>query len=286
MTKGLVLYKQTLPFAPDSAGLAGYLSKISKIPMLEPQQEHQLAMRAWGGNDHKAAEILVLSHLRLAAKIALQYRRYKLPVADLIAEANIGLIQAVRKFDPNKGFRLATYAMWWIRASLNQFVLNSWSLLKVGTSAAQKKLFYNLQKIKAKLGAYDQKSLDDSQVAAICADLNVRPADVRDMEMRMQGDASLNDIVHDGEGRDCERQAFIADQSAGQEETIAVAQEKSGIAKAMSMLSKRERQVLQARYLDESDATLEQLGARLGVSRERVRQIEAKALEKMKALLA
>ena len=268
-------------------GLSNYMREIRAIPMLTPDEEYMLAKRWSEHEDTQAAHRLVVSHLRLVAKMALGYRHYGLPVADLIAEGNMGLMRAVKKFDPERGVRLATYAMWWIKASLNEFVLNSWSMVRMGTLAAQKKLFFNLRRIKAKLSIMEQGDLSPDQVQTIATELGVHDQDVVDMNRRMGGrDTSLNVPV--GEGG-IELQNLIADASPNQEVALARSQELSRghdlIAQALTHLDDRERDVFVQRRLTDDPPTLEELGQRLGVSRERVRQIEAKAFTKVQNLV-
>jgi RNA polymerase sigma-32 factor len=277
---------RTLP-AVD-AGLGKYLRDIRAFPLLEAEQEYMLAKRWLEYEDTEAAHALVTSHLRLVVKMAVGYRHYGLPFAELIAEGNIGLMRAVKKFDPEKGFRLATYAMWWIRASLNEFVLNSWSLVKVGSLAAQKKLFFNLRRVKARLALLDQGDLAPEHVRTIAHELNVDEADVVAMNRRMSGrDASLNaPLTEEGGG---EVQDLLADESDNQETVIAQAEElhkgRGLIARAVATLGERERAIFVERRLNDDPPTLEDLGRRYGVSRERIRQIEAKAFEKVQALV-
>jgi len=268
-------------------GLAKYLRDIRAFPLLEPDEEYMLARRWREHEDTAAAHRLVTSHLRLVAKIAVGYRHYGLPLSELVAEGNIGLMRAVKKFDPEKGFRLATYAMWWIKASLNEFVLNSWSMVKMGTLAAQKKLFFNLRRVKAKLQLMDNGDLAPEHVRLIAEELHVGEADVVAMNRRMAGrDASLNVPV--GEGA-AELQDLLADTAENQETEYAHREELGKgrvlIASALQTLSEREREVFTLRRLTDEPPTLEQLGERYGVSRERIRQIEVKAFEKVQALV-
>jgi RNA polymerase sigma-32 factor len=268
-------------------GLSKYLRDIRAFPLLAAEEEYMLAKRWVEHEDTTAAHRLVTSHLRLVAKIAYGYRHYGLPLAELIAEGNIGLMRAVKKFDPEKGFRLATYAMWWIRASLNEFVLNSWSLVKIGTLAAQKKLFFNLRRIKSRLQLLDQGDLAPEHVAAIARELKVEESDVVAMNRRMAGhDASLNVPVGEGAG---EMQDLLADEADNQETRYAEGEElrkgRGLIARALDTLSERERAIFVERRLHDTPPTLEELGQRYGVSRERIRQIEAKAFEKVQTLV-
>ncbi|MEW5729786.1 MAG: RNA polymerase sigma factor RpoH [Pseudomonadota bacterium] len=276
-----------LPSLEGDGGLAAYFRSIRAFPMLEADEEYMLAKRWVEHEDTAAAHRLVTSHLRLVAKIALGYRHYGLPLADLISEGNVGLMKAVKKFDPEKGFRLATYAMWWIKASLNEFVLNSWSLVKIGTLAAQKKLFFNLRRVKAKLRLLDAGDLSPENVRAIAKELGVDEADVVAMNRRMAGrDSSLNTPV--GEGA-TEVVDLIADDRDDQETAFARSEEmKIGrklIATALETLTDREREVFVERRLRDDPVTLEELGGRYGVSRERIRQIEVKAFEKVRAIV-
>ncbi len=268
-------------------GLKDYLQKIYKIPMLSVEEEAELARKYQQNGDINAAHNLVMSHLKLAAKIAISYRRYGLPVADLISEANMGLMQAVKKFDVSKGFRLSTYAMWWIKASLNEYILKSWSLVKIGTAAVQKRLFYNLNKIKAKLGIHD-RSLNDSEIKQIANDLKVNNQDVIDMEQRLIGDVSLNVLVSDDDKR-TEKQDLLADNSDNSEQILITSEENRNrmlmLQSALSQLNEREADIIRKRYLREDVMTLEEIGKELGISRERVRQIEVKAYQKLQNLL-
>ncbi len=263
-------------------GLHSYLESIRRIPVLSAEEEYMLANRFRSHGDLSAAKKLISAHLRLAAKVAFSYRFYGLPLEDLISEANIGLMQAVKRFEPEKGNRLSTYAVWWIKAAVNEFILKSWSLVRIGTIAAQKRLFYNLRKIKARLGLYGDASLDADSVKEISQNLNVPESDVTAMDMRLNGDVSLNTPVYD-DGY-AERQDFLTDET-NIENDLAERQE-SGLRKdllnrALSQLNDREREVVRARRLAEEPVTLDVLGERLGISRERVRQIENRAVEKM-----
>ena len=265
-----------------SNGIHAYLAAIRKIPVLSAEDEYMLATRFRDHGDLNAAKRLVSAHLRLAAKVAFGYRYYGLPLEDLISEANIGLMQAVKKFEPEKGNRLSTYAVWWIKAAVNEFVLRSWSLVRIGTVAAQKRLFYNLRKIKAKLGLYGETELDSSKVREISENLNVPESEVIAMDGRLSGDVSLNTPVYtDGYA---EKQDFLSDEKSI-EDDVADRQESAMrlrlLNRAMEKLNDRERQVVQARRLVENPETLDILGEKLGISRERVRQIENRAVEKM-----
>ncbi len=279
-----------VPVLASDSGLSAYMAAIKKFPMLEPEQEYMLAHRYADHGDLEAAHELVTSHLRLVAKIAMGYRFYGLPVSDLISEGNVGLMRAVKKFDPERGFRLATYAMWWIKAAINEYVLNSWSLVKVGTVAAQKKLFFNLRKLKAKLGQYGEGDLSNDAVETIAQRLDVSTDDVINMNRRLsRSDASLNQLViEDG---DAERQDLLVDDAPDQETVLAEKEERqlgSGLLmRAMGGLTDRERHIIEERRLAENPRTLEEIGEEYGISRERVRQIENRAFEKLqKAVLA
>ncbi|MGL4321246.1 MAG: RNA polymerase sigma factor RpoH [Paracoccaceae bacterium] len=274
-----------LPAPSPEQGLNRYMQEIRKFPLLEPEEEYMLA-KAWAEReDSKAAHKLVTSHLRLAAKIAMGYRGYGLPQAEVISEANVGLMQAVKRFDPERGFRLATYAMWWIRASIQEYILRSWSLVKLGTTSAQKKLFFNLRKAKAKVGALEEGDLRPENLARIATDLGVSESEVVDMNRRLAGsDASLNATVGSEEGG-AQWQDWLEDEDSDQAETYAEKDEldtrRALLAQAMSVLNERERDVLMERRLADNPVTLEDLSARYGVSRERIRQIEVRAFEKL-----
>ncbi|SEH42960.1 RNA polymerase sigma factor RpoH [Magnetospirillum fulvum] len=276
-----------LPVVDGDDGLAKYLRDIRAFPLLEAEEEFMLARRWVDYEDTEAAHRLVTSHLRLVAKIAIGYRHYGLPVADLISEGNIGLMRAVKKFDPDRGFRLATYAMWWIKASLNEFVLNSWSMVKIGTLAAQKKLFFNLRRIKSRLRLLESGDLAPEHVTAIARELSVDESDVISMNRRMAArDGSLNLQV--GESG-TEIQDLLADDADNQETAYGRREELSKgrdlIRQALEGLTEREREIFIERRLRDDPATLEELGLRYGVSRERIRQIEVKAFEKVKTLV-
>ncbi len=267
----------------SETSLSVYLREIAKFPMLDADKEYMLAQRYHNYNDLEAAHELTTSHLRLAAKVALSFRHYGLPLADLISEANIGLMQAIKKFDPEKGFRLSTYAIWWIKAAISDFILKSWSLVKIGTVATQKRLFYNLGKIKAKLGLYQSTDLDNETVAQISSQLGVSERDVWDMEQRLHGDTSLNEMAY--EDSDEERQSLLTDGAPTLEENLMEHQEQSirnqKLAAAIATLSEREQEIVKARFLTDEPETLEDLGRKFNVSRERVRQIEGKAFQKI-----
>jgi RNA polymerase sigma-32 factor len=275
-----------LPAPSPEQGLNRYMQEIRKFPLLEPEEEYMLA-KAWAEReDSKAAHKLVTSHLRLAAKIAMGYRGYGLPQAEVISEANVGLMQAVKRFDPERGFRLATYAMWWIRASIQEYILRSWSLVKLGTTSAQKKLFFNLRKAKAKVGALEEGDLRPENVTRIATDLGVSETEVIDMNRRLSGsDASLNATVGSDGDSSTQWQDWLEDEDSDQAENYAERDEldtrRALLAQAMSVLNDRERDVLMARRLSDEPETLEDLSARYGVSRERIRQIEVRAFEKL-----
>ena len=275
-----------LPAPSPEQGLSRYMQEIRKFPMLEPEEEYMLA-KAWVDHgDKEAAHKLVTSHLRLAAKLAMGYRGYGLPTAEVISEANVGLMQAVKRFDPEKGFRLATYAMWWIRASIQEYILRSWSLVKMGTTASQKKLFFNLRKAKNKIGAIEEGELRPENVERIAHDLNVSEDDVISMNRRMAGgDASLNAQVRgDGEGT-AEWQDWLEDEDADQAAELAERDEletrRDLLMQAMEGLNERERHILTQRRLKDEPLTLEELSREYDVSRERIRQIEVRAFEKL-----
>lgn len=275
-----------LPALTPEGGLNRYMQEIRKFPMLEPEQEYMLA-KAWvEREDTGAAHKLVTSHLRLAAKIAMGYRGYGLPQAEVVSEANVGLMQAVKKFDPEKGFRLATYAMWWIRASIQEYVLRSWSMVKMGTTSGQKKLFFNLRKAKSRIGAYDEGDLRPEQVSKIATDLGVTETEVVSMNRRMSGgDASLNVVVgSDGESS-TQWQDWLQDDSADQagdyEKNDELSVRSEMLMKAMSVLNDREKDIILKRRLQDKPSTLEALSSTYEVSRERIRQIEVRAFEKL-----
>ena len=277
--------KTNLPAVIEDNSLVAYFEQIKKIPVLSEDEERELVRAFREKGDVNAAHKLVTSHLRLAAKIALTYRRYGLPMADVISEANIGLMQAVKKFDLDKNVRLATYAMWWIKAAINDFILRSWSLVKIGTVAAQKKLFYNLNRIKAKLGVYDNKELEPSVVKKIANELLVDEQDVIEMNRRLSGDKSLN--VAAGDDSDDEKIDFLIDKSQNIESSLALKEEcslrKKILADSLKKLSVREQYIIKVRMLTDEPETLENIGIKLGISRERVRQIEKKAFEHLSA---
>ena len=272
-----------LPVLSAEGGLSRYLDEIRKFPMLEPNQEFMLAKRWREHGDRDAAHQLVTSHLRLVAKIAMGYRGYGLPIGEVVSEGNVGLMQAVKRFEPDKGFRLATYAMWWIKASIQEYILRSWSLVKMGTTANQKKLFFNLRKAKSKISALGEGDLRPEQVKTIATKLGVNEQDVIDMNRRLGGDSSLNTpLREDGEG---EWQDWLVDDSESQERRLADSEEAdnrhSALREALDVLNPRERRIFEARRLADDPITLEQLSEEFGVSRERVRQIEVRAFEKV-----
>ena len=276
----------TLPVLNGESGLSRYLAEIRKFPMLEPQQEYMFAKRWREHDDRDAAHHLVTSHLRLVAKIAMGYRGYGLPISEVVSEGNVGLMQAVKRFEPEKGFRLATYAMWWIKASIQEYILRSWSLVKMGTTANQKKLFFNLRKAKSKISALDEGDLRPDQVAIIAKRLGVTNQDVVDMNRRLGGDASLNAPIRD-DGEAGEWQDWLVDNSPNQEAVMAEHEEfdhrRQALNGAIGVLNPRERRIFEARRLAEDPMTLEDLAAEFGVSRERVRQIEVRAFEKVQS---
>ncbi len=274
-----------LPIIAADSGLSRYLSEIRRFPMLAPEEEYMLAKRWREHGDRDAAQKLVTSHLRLVAKLAMGYRGYGLPIGEVISEGNIGLMQAVKRFEPEKGFRLATYAMWWVRASIQEYILRSWSLVKMGTTANQKKLFFNLRKAKSKISALEDGDLRPDQVKSIATKLGVTEKDVVDMNRRMSGDASLNAPIR-AESESGEWQDWLVDESASQE-AVLVDQEESSIRHgalrgALAVLNERERRIFEARRLVEEPVTLEALSDEFGISRERVRQIEVRAFEKVR----
>ena len=276
-----------LPAPTPEGGLSRYLQDIRKFPMLEPEEEYMLAKRWVEEQDTDAAHKMVTSHLRLAAKIAMGYRGYGLPQAEVISEANVGLMQAVKRFDPEKGFRLATYAMWWIRASIQEYILRSWSLVKMGTTSAQKKLFFNLRKAKSRIGALDEGDMHPDNVAKIATDLGVTEDEVISMNRRLSGgDASLNAMVGSADGESSmEWQDWLededADQAAAYEAKDELDTRRELLAEAMAVLNEREQDILAKRRLAEKVITLEELSDHYNVSRERIRQIEVRAFEKL-----
>ena len=277
---------KNLPAPSPEQGLNRYMQDIRKFPMLEPEQEYMLAKRWVDHEDTDAAHQLVTSHLRLAAKIAMGYRGYGLPQAEVISEANVGLMQAVKKFDPEKGFRLATYAMWWIRASIQEYVLRSWSMVKLGTTSAQKKLFFNLRKAKSRIGALEDGDLRPENVARIATDLGVTEKEVVSMNRRLSGgDASLNAMVGSDGDSATQWQDWLEDESVNTADEYEASDEmtvrRELLAEAMDVLNDREKDILVQRRLAEETITLEDLSGQYDVSRERIRQIEVRAFEKL-----
>ena len=273
-----------LPSLSVEGGLNRYLQEIRKFPMLEPDEEFMLAKRYKEHADPAAAQRLITSHLRLVAKIAMGYRGYGLPISEVISEGNVGLMHAVKRFEPDKGFRLATYAMWWIRAAIQEYVLRSWSLVKIGTTAAQKRLFFNLRKIKGQIAALDDGNLHPDQIKQIATTLSVSEADVVSMNQRLSGDTSLNAPMRADEGSS-EWQDWLVDDTPDQETTLGESEEYSErmqlLNSAMQDLNDREKAIFQARRLRDDPATLEELAQEYSVSRERIRQIEVRAFEKV-----
>ena len=273
-----------LPVLSGEAGLSRYLTEIRKFPLLSAEDEYMFAKRWKEHEDPEAARRLVTSHLRLVAKIAMGYRGYGLPVSEIVSEGNVGLMQAVKRFEPDKGFRLATYAMWWIRASIQEYVLRSWSMVKLGTTAAQKKLFFNLRKAKSNIGAIEEGDLTPEHVATLSDRLGVTETEVTEMNRRLSGpDASLNAPLRSES--ESEWQDWLADDTADQETRLAEREEMGNrhtlLVDAMKELTERERDIIQARRLQDEPVTLEELSQKYGVSRERVRQIEVRAFEKL-----
>jgi RNA polymerase sigma-32 factor len=271
------------PILMAESGLSRYLSEIKRFPMLEPDEEYLLGKRWREHGDREAAHKLVTSHLRLVAKIAMGYRGYGLPIGEVISEGNVGLMQSVRRFEPNKGFKLATYAMWWIRASIQEYILRSWSLVKMGTTASQKKLFFNLRKAKSKISALEDGDLRDDQVTTIATRLGVAKQDVIDMNRRLGGDASLNaPLREEGEG---EWQDWLVDDAPSQESVLADREEAdvrlTALKSALRVLNPRERRIFEARRLAEDPITFAELAEEFGVSGERVRQIDVSSFEKV-----
>ncbi len=275
----------TLPVLSADGGLSRYLAEIRRFPMLQPQEEYMLAKSWREHGDSDAAHKLVTSHLRLVAKIAMGYRGYGLPIGEVISEGNVGLMQAVKRFEPEKGFRLATYAMWWIKAAIQEYILRSWSLVKMGTTANQKKLFFNLRKAKSQIAALGEGDLHPDQVKTIATRLGVEEREVVEMNRRLGGDTSLNATLRaDGEG-DGEWQDWLVDDSPSQETILEENEEASSrhhaLMHALAVLNERERRIFEARRLVDEPVTLEDLSAEFNISRERVRQIEVRAFEKV-----
>jgi RNA polymerase sigma-32 factor len=279
----LAFRAQRKPAAVKKNGI-GYLDHIRRFEMLEKDQEYNLAKRWREHGDREAAHQLVTSHLRLAVKVAMNYRGYGLPVSEIISEGNIGLMQALNRFEPERGFRFATYAIWWIRASIQDYILRSWSLVKIGTTTNQKKLFFKLRSAKRKISALESGDLHPDQVSLIAKSLNVTDQDVIDMNRRLGGDASLNAPIQDGESG--ERQDYLVDQSPSPEAIVAEQDEKDcrhkALTGAIDVLDDRERRIFEARYLADEPLTLEDLALEFNVSRERIRQLEARAFEKVR----
>jgi RNA polymerase sigma-32 factor len=276
----------TLPVLSGDLGLSRYLTEIRKFPILEPQREYMLAKRYKEHDDSAAAHTLVTSHLRLVAKIAMGYRGYGLPIGEVVSEGNVGLMQAVKRFEPDRGFRLATYAMWWIKASIQEYILRSWSLVKMGTTANQKKLFFNLRKAKSQIQALGEGDLRPEQVQTIATKLGVELHEVVEMNRRLGGDSSLNaPLSADGDSGDW--QDFLVDDGATPDSLLAESEEKDNrslaLSRALLALNPRERRIIEARRLQDDGLTLEELSSEFGVSRERVRQIEVRAFEKLQA---
>jgi RNA polymerase sigma-32 factor len=272
-------------FQSGDGGLTRYLEEIRRFPMLEPQEEYMLAKRYAEHGDREAAHRLVTSHLRLVAKIAMGYRGYGLPIGEVISEGNVGLMQAVKRFDPERGFRLATYAMWWIKAAIQEYILRSWSLVKMGTTANQKRLFFNLRKAKSQISALDEGDLKPDQVKQIATKLNVSEEEVVSMNRRLSGDASLNAPIRASEGESGEWMDWLADDSESQETVLAerdeLDQRREMLKDALGVLDQRERRIFEARRLSDEPLTLEALSDEFDVSRERVRQLEVRAFEKV-----
>lgn len=280
--------QKSLPsITSGKGGLDRYLAEIRRFPMLEPQQEYMLAKRYAEHDDRDAAHKMVTSHLRLVAKIAMGYRGYGLPIGEVVSEGNVGLMQAVKKFDPERGFRLATYAMWWIKASIQEYILRSWSLVKMGTTANQKRLFFNLRKLKSKLRAIDEHDLRPDQVAEIARQLSVPEKDVISMNQRLSGDASLNAPIKSSDGEAGQWQDWLVDDSQNQEDMLVEQDQletrRDMLTGAMKSLNEREQRIFKARRLSEKPITLEELSGEFSISRERVRQIEVRAFEKVQA---
>jgi RNA polymerase sigma-32 factor len=273
-----------LPALKAEPGLSHYLAEIRQFPMLEPQEEYILA-RSWREHgDREAVHKLVTSHLRLVAKIAMGYRGYGLPISEVVSEGNVGLMQAIKRFEPERGFRLAAYAMWWIKAAIQEYMLRSWSLVKMGTTANQKKLFFNLRKAKSKISALEEGDLRPDQAQVIAKHLGVTEQDVVDMNRRLGGDASLKEPIRD-DGESGEWQDWLVDEAPSQERILAESEESDNrhkaLISALDVLNERERRIFEARRLADDPITLEELAAEFGVSRERVRQIEVRAFEKV-----
>jgi RNA polymerase sigma-32 factor len=281
----MTAHAQAMPLPSAAAGAGRLIAQTRRFPMLEPQQEYMLAKRWRDHGDHDAAHQLVTSHLRLVAKIAMGYRGYGLPIAEVISEGNVGLMHAVKRFDPDRGFRLTTYAMWWIRASIQEFILRSWSLVRMGTTANQKKLFFNLRKAKSKISALEDGDMRPDQVQLIAHRLGVTEQDVIEMNRRLGGDSSLNAPIRE-DGDSGEWQDWLVDEAPSAERVMMENEElgnrRKALGDALTALTERERRIFEARRLAEDPITLEDLADQFGVSRERVRQIEARAFEKVR----
>ena len=271
-----------LPILSGDRGLARYLNEIRQFPLLEPQQEYTLAKRWREHDDREAARQLITSHLRLVAKLAMRNRRYGLPMSEIISEGNVGLMQALKRFEPERGFRFATYAMWWIKASIQEYIMRSWSLVKISATANQRKLFFNLRRAKSRISSLDGGDLRSGQVKQIAKQLGASERDVIDMDRRLSGDASLNVPLREGDG---EWQDLLADDADDQEHKLVESEEASkrhdALAASLGVLNPRERRIFEARRLTDNPITLADLSSELGVSRERVRQIESRAFEKI-----
>jgi RNA polymerase sigma-32 factor len=271
-----------LPILSGDRGLARYLNEIRQFPLLEPQQEYTLAKRWREHDDREAARQLITSHLRLVAKLAMRNRRYGLPMSEIISEGNVGLMQALKRFEPERGFRFATYAMWWIKASIQEYIMRSWSLVKISATANQRKLFFNLRRAKSRISSLDGGDLRSDQVKQIAKQLGASERDVIDMDRRLSGDASLNVPLREGDG---EWQDLLADDADDQEHKLVESEEASkrhdALAASLGVLNPRERRIFEARRLTDDPMTLADLSSELGVSRERVRQIESRAFEKI-----
>jgi RNA polymerase sigma-32 factor len=274
--------------AAHPAGIGRYLEDVQRFPMLEPQEEYALAKSSRADGDRDAADKLITSHLRLVVKTAMTYRGYGLPISELISEGNVGLIQAVKRFEPDLGFRLSTYAIWWIKAAIHEYILRSWSLVKMGTTANQKKLFFNLRKAKSKISALEEGDLHPDQVQVIAKRLGVTEQDVVEMNRRLGGDVSLNAPIREGDDSD-EWQDWLVDESSSQESRLADSEEfenrRKALGEALTALNGRERRIFEARRLANDPVTLEELAEEFGISRERVRQIDARAFEKVQCAI-
>ena len=273
-----------IPIPATESGLTQYLKRIRRFPMLEPQEEYGLAKRWRERGESDAAHRLVTSHLRLVARIAMSYRGYGLPIAEMVSEGNVGLMQAVKRFEPELGFRLTTYAQWWIKAAIQEYILHSWSLVKMGTTANQRKLFFNLRKAKFKISAFEEGDLHPDQVKLIANRLHVTEKEVVDMNRRLGGDTSLNSPIHD-ENEAGQWQDWLVDETPNQERVLLENEEldhrRQALGEALTVLNRRERRIFEARRLAEKSITLEKLSEEFGVSRQRVRQIEVRAFEKV-----